>query len=117
MSDGASVKDMVALLQVISDKRTTDEKFADLFKQIAELLTESSTALAEAAEAASKPAIDHDAFAKALSAAMVVAIKGMPQPVIKMDAPAGGASWKRIDIDLNRDASGRVGNKLTLTRS
>lgn len=122
MSDGASMKDMVALFQIISDKRVSDEKFADLFKQMAELLTESSTALAEAAEAAAKPQIDHDALAKALAAAVVAAVKSMPAPVIKLEAPPsasaeGDRPWRRIDIELNRDASGRIGNKLTLTRS
>jgi len=121
MSEG-SIKDMVTLLQVISEKRVTDEKFAAAFEKIAELLNEASTALAEVSEATSKapaaPAIDHDQLAKALAAAFVAAARSMPAPVVKFEAPAGRTptDWSRIEIDLHRDAAGRIGDKLTLTR-
>ncbi len=120
-----SIKDMVQMLDVISQKRVTDEKFAQAFEKMAELLNEASTALAEVSEAtskaASKPAIDHDALAKALAVAFVTAARSMPPPVIKMDMPAAPAqaapAWRRMEIDLQRDASGRIGNKLVLTRN
>ncbi len=123
MSEG-SIKDMVALLEVISEKRVTDAKFAGLFEKLAELVNEASTALAEVSEAtrkaAAKPAIDHDALAKALAVAFVTAARSIPPPVIKLDMPPSPTqatpSWNRIEIDLHRDGAGRIGDKLTLTR-
>lgn len=117
MSEG-SIKDVLALAEAINARSRSDDRFA-------ELLGEVSTALAEVVELMekkpdSKPAIDHDALAKALAVAFVAAARSMPAPVIKLDMPATTAqsapSWNRIEIDLHRDAAGRIGDKLTLTR-
>lgn len=118
MSEG--IKDVLALADAISARRATDERFA-------ELLTEVSTALAEITEALSKKddkaeardeAREAELMGKAIAAALLAGLKNMPAPVIKMEAPAGRAApdWTRIEIDLNRDAAGRIGDRLTLTR-
>ncbi len=120
MSDG-SIKDVLALADAINARRQSDDRFAELLGEVSTALAD-ITALMEKnakAEAAEKPGgLDPEVLAKALAAALMAGLKNMPAPVIKVEAPAAqGSTWKRIDIDLNRDASGRIGNRLTLTRS
>ena len=114
MSDG--VKDMVALLQVIADKRVTDEKFAAVFEKVVELLNESSTALAEVAEGITKPAdkgplIDPEALGKAIAAALVVGLKNLAPPKLEMPAAAPAApSWTALNVKTPK------GETYTITR-
>jgi hypothetical protein len=125
MSDG-SVKDMVALLQVIADKRVTDERFAAMFERLAEqmknvtdVLNEASAALAEVSDATSKKAEAKDeareaeAMGKALAAALIPALRAMPQPVIKVDAPAptAAAPWRTLSVKTPK------GDTYTVTRA
>ncbi len=110
-----NLTDVLALAEAINARRSSDDRFAELIGEV-------STALADivaAMEKGKQQPMDPDAIGKAIAAALLAGIKAMPQPVIKMDMPAqAGAApaWKRMEIDLNRDASGRIGNKLTLTR-
>lgn len=106
------------LFKALESRRSSDDKFAELLGDI-------STALADILAAMEKPEskkdeqAEADALGKAIAGALLVGLKSMPAPVISMDLPAqAGAQpgWKRMEIDLNRDASGRIGNKLTLTR-
>ncbi len=120
MSDG-SIKDVLALAEAINARRSSDEKFAELLGEVSTALADITSLMEQKAkaEASEKPdGLDAEVLAKALAAALMAGLKNMPAPIVKFEAPAsGGAAWKRIDIDLNRDASGRIGNRLTLTRS
>lgn len=117
MSDGG-IKDVLALAEAINKRSSSDERFADLLGEVSTVLADILAAMEGKSAAPETKPVDIEALSKSLAAAFVVAIKSMPAPILKVDVPADrGDSWKRIDIDLNRDASGRIGNKLTLTRT
>lgn len=123
MSDG-SVKDMVALLEVISEKRVTDERFAAMFERLAEhmkkvtdVLNEASAALADVSEATSKRAEAKDeareaeAMGKALAAALIPALRSLPAPVVKFDSAPKAAEatvWKNLRVTPRKGANGAV---------
>lgn len=94
-----NLTDVLALAEAINARRSSDEKFA-------ELLGEVSTALADILAAMEKPEskkdeqAEADALGKAIAAALLVGFKNMPQPVIKVDMPAGlaAAPWKTLSV-------------------
>ncbi|MDP3139794.1 MAG: hypothetical protein Q8N17_26090 [Burkholderiaceae bacterium] len=107
-----SITDVLALAEAINARKTSDDRFG-------ELLGEISTALAEILAAMEKPESKKDeqaeaeAMGKALAAALVVGLKNMPQPTLKVDMPAikfpeAQTAWKSLDISLKRGPTGSV---------
>ena len=96
------------LFKALESRRSSDDKFA-------ELLSEISTALAEILAAMEKPEskrdeqAEADAMGKAIAAALVVGLKNMPPPTVKMDMPAGQpAQWSSLRVMPIRNAAGSV---------
>jgi hypothetical protein len=119
MSEG-SIKDVLALAEAINARRQSDDKFAELLGEVSTALADITALMERKAEAKveAPPAFDTEALAKAIAVTLVAGLRNMPAPVVKFEAPAGRAptDWSRIEIDLHRDAAGRIGDKLTLTR-
>ena len=118
MSEG-SIKDVLALAEAINARRQSDDKFAELLGEVSTALADITALMERKAEAKveAPPAFDTEALAKAIAVTLVAGLRNMPAPVVTLEAPAGkGSAWSRIEIDLHRDAAGRIGDKLTLTR-
>lgn len=109
----------LALFEALEKRRTSDERFA-------ELLGEVSTALADILAAMEKPEKPDDdkeeaeALGKAIAAALLVGMKNMPQPTVKVEIPPiklpdAQSAWKQLDISLKRNGSGSV-EGMTLKR-
>ena len=124
MSDSAET--MLRVAEMLSARLTSDKAVMDLLAEFKGLVSEQNTGLADAVDKMEKlldrpaqtaPAFDTEALAKAIAVTLVAGLRNMPAPVVKLEAPAGqGSAWSRIEIDLHRDAAGRIGDKLTLTR-
>lgn len=111
-----NLTDVLALAEAINARRSSDERFA-------ELLGEVSTALADILAAMEKPDDDKEeaeALGKAIAAALLVGMKNMPQPTVKVEIPPiklpdAQSAWKQLDISLKRNGSGSV-EGMTLKR-
>jgi hypothetical protein len=125
MSDSAET--MLRVAEMLSARLTSDKAVMDLLAEFKGLVSEQNTGLADAVDKMEKlldrpaqtaPAFDTEALAKAIAVTLVAGLRNMPAPVVKFEAPAGRTptDWSRIEIDLHRDAAGRIGDKLTLTR-
>lgn len=107
-----NLTDVLALAEAINARRSSDEKFA-------ELLGEVSTALADILAAMEKPEskkdeqAEADALGKAIAAAVLLGLKNMPAPILKMDMPAtpAAAPWKTLSVKTPK------GESYTITRN
>ena len=104
---GMSVPDMLALADAINARKSSDDKFAELLGELSTALAEILAAMESKAEA--KPAIDSDALGKAIAAALVVGLKNMPAPTVKVDMPAmpAQAGWSTLSVTPKLGANGR----------
>lgn len=87
------VNAMLGVAQALARSKEADDALKDALKKLDGTINEQNTALAEILEAMEKAAkdnkgIDHEALGKAIAAALVVGIKNLPQPTLKVEMPA-----------------------------
>lgn len=103
---GLNVTDMLALADAINGRMKTDERLTELIQEI-------STALADILAAMEKPEdkkdeqAEADALGKAIAAAVLLGLKNMPAPILKMDMPAAPAAapWKTLSVKTPKGES------------
>ncbi len=96
-----------------------DERFVEILDELSTSLAEITELMERKAQSSDAPAaLDVEGMGKAIAAAIVAGLRSMPAQAVTVQAPPlQGTDWSRIEIDLNRDTFGRIGDKLTLTRN
>lgn len=110
---------LLNLVQMFARSKEADEALRDALSKLNDNVTEQNGALADVVEALEKAgkdkaaAFDPEAFGKSLVAALVVAIKGIPAPVVEFkptaSAPAA-PSWTALNVKTPK------GETYTITR-
>ncbi|MEY3253504.1 MAG: hypothetical protein RL227_2477 [Pseudomonadota bacterium] len=119
ITDALTLNDVLELAEAMNARRGSDERFIELLGELSTSLAEITELMEQKAKSPeAAPALDVEAVGKAIAAAIVAGLRSMPAQAVTVQAPAlQGTDWSRIEIDLNRDAFGRIGDRLTLTRN
>lgn len=107
-----SITDVLALAEAINARSSSDARFTELLGEISTALAEILAAMESKGAAPAPKPLDAEAMSKALAAALVVAIKNMPVPTIKLPAMEQ-TSWQALDVDFKRGENGLSGMRIT----
>ena len=114
------MSDMLAVAQALARSKEADDALKEALSKLTDNVVEQNSALADVVAALeakrdSAPAIDYEALSKVFAAALAVALKHLPAPVVKVDVPTGPPHSPVTGIKPVRDASG-VAEWYELTR-